>query len=107
MTSALTVQQRHLSLPDNCLFAPTELQISPSLSQPEFSRLGKALASVDQASDLWACDYAAAGKKRWGDDGLKLAAAATKLSVKSHVTTSCRIRARCFLLTLVTNFCGI
>jgi hypothetical protein len=93
MTSALTVQQRHLQLPDSCLFAPTELQISSEISQPEFSRLGKALASVDQASDLWACDYALAGQKRWDDEGLKLAATATKLSV-GYLNTGARIAER-------------
>jgi hypothetical protein len=93
MTSALTVQQRHLQLPDSCLFAPTELQISSEISQPEFSRLGKALASVDQASDLWACDYALAGQKRWDDEGLKLAATATKLSV-GYLKTGARIAER-------------
>jgi hypothetical protein len=94
MSSALTVQpSRHLALPECCLFAPTELQIGPALSQTEFSRLGKALSSVDQASDLWACDYALAGQKRWGDDGLKLAATATKLSV-GYLKTGARIAER-------------
>jgi hypothetical protein len=80
-STALTIDHRHLTLPDFCLFAPTELQIGPSVSQDEFSRLGKALAAVDQASDLWSCDYALAGQKRWGDEGLRVAAAATRLSV--------------------------
>ena len=93
MSAALTVQPRHLTLPECCLFAPTELQIGPALSQTEFSRLGKALSSVDQASDLWACDYALAGKNRWGEDGLKLAAAATKLSV-GYLKVSARIAER-------------
>src|ERR1700686_2250178 len=91
---ALTVNdRRHLALPDSCLFAPTELQVGPSLSQNEFSRLGKALASVDQASDLWACDYALAGQERWGDEGLKLAATATRLSV-GYLKVSARIAQR-------------
>ena len=90
----LTVNdRRHLALPDSCLFAPTELQIAPSLSQNEFSRLGNALASVDQASDLWACDYAFAGQTRWGDQGLELAAAATRLSV-GYLKVSARIAER-------------
>jgi len=93
MSAALTVQPRHLTLPECCLFAPTELQIGASLSQTEFSRLGKALSSVDQASDLWACDYALAGQKRWGDDGLKLAATATKLSV-GYLKVGARIAER-------------
>lgn len=93
MSAALTVQPRHLTLPECCLFAPTELQIGASLSQTEFSRLGKALSSVDQASDLWACDYALAGQKRWGDDGLKLAAAATKLSI-GYLKVGARIAER-------------
>jgi len=82
-----------LQLPDACLFAPTELSIPDSLSQSDFSRLGKALASVDQASDLWACDYALAGQKRWGDDGLKLAGTATNLSV-GYLKTGARIAER-------------
>jgi hypothetical protein len=94
MTTALTVQpQRHLQLPDSCLFAPTELQIGSEISQTEFSRLGKALASVDQASDLWACDYALAGQKHWGDERLKLAATATKLSV-GYLKVGARIAER-------------
>jgi hypothetical protein len=90
----LTVNdRRHLALPDSCLFAPTELQIGPSLSQNEFSRLGMALASVDQASDLWACDYALAGRERWGGEGLTLAAAATRLSI-GYLKVSARIAER-------------
>jgi hypothetical protein len=81
METTLAADCRHLALPDSCLFAPTELVIGSSLSQNEFSRLGTALASVDQASDLWACDYALAGRKRWGAEGLKLASTATRLSV--------------------------
>jgi hypothetical protein len=91
---ALTVNdRRHLALPDSCLFAPTELQIGPALSQNEFSRIGKALSAVDQASDLWACDYALAGQHRWGDEGLKLAATATRLSV-GYLKVSARIAQR-------------
>jgi|SRR5271156_4494470 len=92
-TSALVSQPRHFALPESCLFAPTELSIPASLSQTEFSTLGKALSSVDQASDLWACDYALAGQKHWGDEGLKIAAAATKLSV-GYLKISSRIAAR-------------
>jgi|SRR5579872_2958403 len=92
-TSLVVSQQRHLQLPDSCLFAPTELQIGSSISQTEFSRLGKALSAVDRASDLWACDYALAGQKRWGDEGLKLAATATKLSV-GYLKTGARIAER-------------
>src|SRR5580658_881622 len=93
MTDTLTISERHLTLPDFCLFAPTELQIGPSVSQNEFSRLGKALAAVDQASDLWSCDYALAGQKRWGDEGLKVAAAATRLSV-GYLKVGARIAER-------------
>jgi hypothetical protein len=93
MSAALRVQPRHLALPECCLFAPTELQIGPALSQTEFSRLGKALSSVDQASDLWACDYALAGQKRWGGDGLKLAHEATKLSI-GYLKVGARIAER-------------
>jgi hypothetical protein len=93
METTLTVDRRHLALPDSCLFAPTELVIGSSLSQNEFSRLGTALASVDQASDLWACDYALAGRKRWGLEGLKLASTATRLSV-GYLKISARIAER-------------
>jgi hypothetical protein len=93
METTLAVDRRHLSLPESCLFAPTELVIGSSLSQNEFSRLGTALASVDQASDLWACDYALAGRKRWGDEGLKLASTATRLSV-GYLKISARIAER-------------
>jgi hypothetical protein len=93
METTLAVDRRHLALPDSCLFAPTELQIGPSLSQNEFSRLGTALGSVDQASDLWACDYALAGQKRWGVEGLKLASTATRLSV-GYLKISARIAER-------------
>ena len=92
--TALTVaDRRHISLPECALFAPTELKIKPSLSQTEFARLGKALSSVDQASDLWTCDYALAGRKRWGDEGLKLVAAATRLSI-GYLKVSARIAER-------------
>jgi hypothetical protein len=92
-TSITVADRRHLTLPDCALFAPTELQINPSLSQAEFARLGKALSSVDQASDLWACDFALAGQKRWGDEGLKIAAASTRLSV-GYLKVSARIAER-------------
>jgi hypothetical protein len=93
-TQSLAInERRHLELPESCLFAPTELRIGPALSQNEFSRLGKALASVDQASDLWACDYALAGQNRWGDEGLAVAAAATRLSV-GYLKVSARIAER-------------
>jgi hypothetical protein len=92
-STALAIDHRHLTLPDFCLFAPTELQIGPSVSQNEFSRLGKALSAVDQASDLWSCDYALAGQKRWGDEGLKVAAAATRLSV-AYLKVGARIAER-------------
>jgi hypothetical protein len=93
MDSLTVSERRHLALPDGCLFSPTELQINPSLSQNEFSRLGKVLASVDHASDLWECDFALAGQKRWGDEGLKLAAAATRLSL-GYLKVSARIAER-------------
>ena len=93
METSLTADRRHLALPDTCLFSPTELVIDASLSQNEYSRLGKALASVDQASDLWACDFALAGRERWGDEGLKLAATATRLSV-GYLKVSARIAER-------------
>jgi hypothetical protein len=43
--------------------------------------VGKALSSVESASSLWACDFSAFAIDRWGkDEGLALAASATKLS---------------------------
>jgi hypothetical protein len=44
-------------------------------------RIGKALSSIDTASDLWACDFALHGMRQWGkDEGLALAESATGLS---------------------------
>jgi hypothetical protein len=80
MTTSLAVSPRHLALPQCCLFAPTELQISPVCSQEEFTRIGQALSAIDTADGLWQCDFAAYAMRRWGDEGLKLASEATKLA---------------------------
>lgn len=81
MSNALTVQPRHLALPECALFAPTELKLSYSTSRDEFVCIGQALLSVDSASDLWACDFALFGMRRYGkDDGIVLAEKATGYS---------------------------
>jgi hypothetical protein len=85
-SKALAVQRQSLtslSVP-GALFSPSELQIGYSTSQDEFMRIGKALSSIDTASDLWQCDFALHGMRRWGkDDGIVLAAKATGLSQHS------------------------
>lgn len=95
MSEALAVQQpqRHLQLPESCLFAPTELQIGATLSKDDFGRLGKALSAVDNASDLWQCDYSLYAVKRWGEAGVEIASAATKLS-KFSIKSFARIAER-------------
>jgi len=63
------------------MFSPTELQIGASTSQDEFVRIGKAIAAIADADQLWACDFALHGMRQWGqDDGLTLASSATGLS---------------------------
>jgi hypothetical protein len=82
-STALAVQRQSLtslSVP-GALFSPSELVIGISTSQDEFVRIGKALSSIDTASDLWACDFALHGMRHWGkDEGLALAESATGLS---------------------------
>lgn len=74
-TAALTVQPRHLALPDSCLFAPTELAIPTQISQNEYQKLGAGLSKLTDASGLWLADFVAFGD-RW-ENGLALASAAT------------------------------
>jgi hypothetical protein len=80
MSAALTVQPRHLALPECAMFAPTELAIPASISKEDFRQLGAALSKVDSASDLWSCDFALHAQRTWEDEGLDLAASATGLS---------------------------
>jgi hypothetical protein len=80
MSNALAVQRPSLTSLDvpGAMFSPSELVIGPSTSQDEFLRIGKALSSIDTASDLWQCDFALHGMRSWGTDaGLALAAKAT------------------------------
>lgn len=80
-TAIVPVQNRHVAFPECCLFAPTELQIGSQATAEEYTRIGKVISSVDGAADLWECDYALWGMKRFGEaEGLKLAASATNLS---------------------------
>lgn len=74
-TSALTVQQRHLALPDCAYFAPSELAIPDSISKERFVELAKGLSRIDSANDFWLAD-AANFSTRW-TDGLDLTAKAT------------------------------
>jgi len=83
MSSALTVSRPSLSslAVPGAMFSPTELQIGARTSQDEFVRIGKAITAIADADQLWACDFALHGMRRWGqDDGLALAASATGLS---------------------------
>jgi hypothetical protein len=83
MSTALALQRPSLTSLDvpGAMFSPSELQIGYSTSQDEFTRIGKALSSIDTASDLWQCDFALHGMRRWGkDDGIVLAAKATGYS---------------------------
>jgi hypothetical protein len=82
MSTAITVSQRHLALPECALFAPCELNISAACTPDEFRRIGAALVALDSADELWTCDLSQYAITRWGaEDGLKLAHEATKLSV--------------------------
>ena len=71
-TSALTVQQRHLALPEACLFAPSQLSIPRSISKEDFLVVAAKLKTVANAEDFWLADAAHFAKK-W-DDGLQLMA---------------------------------
>jgi hypothetical protein len=75
MSTSLVVSSRHLSLPEACLFAPTELSLPAQTTQSEYQKIGAGLSKIDQANDLWLADYAAFGLK-W-ENGLELASAAT------------------------------
>lgn len=81
MSTALALSERHLSLPESCLFSPTELSIPSGISKEDFSRLGRALAAIDQADGLWKADYALAAIEHFEkEEGLPIASAATGLS---------------------------
>jgi hypothetical protein len=69
------------------------LRISNDCSQSEFSRIGQALSAIDTADGLWQSDFALYAQRRWKDDGLELAAAATGLS-KFFLKRCARIAAR-------------
>jgi hypothetical protein len=81
MSTSLAVSQRHLALPDSCLFAPTELSISEACSQNDFIRIVRAVARLDQANDLWKADAALHSIRHWGkEEGLAITAEASGLS---------------------------
>jgi len=71
-TPALTVQPRHLSLPDACLVTPSQLSIPRSISKEDFLAVAAKLKALGQAEDFWLADAASFAKK-W-DDGLQLMA---------------------------------
>jgi hypothetical protein len=78
MSTSLTVQSRHLSLPECALFNPVALEISDACTQDEFSRIGRALSALGTADQLWECDLAwFAKRKGW----LKIASEATGIGV--------------------------
>jgi hypothetical protein len=72
MSSALTVQPRHLALPDACLVTPSQLSIPRSISKEDFLAVAAKLKALGQAEDFWLAD-AASFSKKW-DDGLQLMA---------------------------------
>lgn len=72
MSAALTVQPRHLSLPDACLVTPSQLSIPRSISKEDFLAVAAKLKALGQAEDFWLAD-AASFSKKW-DDGLQLMA---------------------------------
>lgn len=72
MSAALTVQPRHLSLPDACLVTPSQLSIPRSISKEDFLAVAAKLKALGQAEDFWLADAASFAKK-W-DDGLQLMA---------------------------------
>ena len=86
MSSSLMVSAPRPSLDSiahipGALFCPTELQIGPTTTRAEYERLGKALAALETADDLWMCDFTLWGLTRFGrDEGLAIACAATKMS---------------------------
>ena len=80
-TSLVVAQQRHLSLPDSCLFRPSELHIFPDCSVEDFERIVKAVVMLDQAEDLWVADASLHAFKTWKKEGLAIAAKAFGLSV--------------------------
>jgi hypothetical protein len=80
-TSALVVQQRHIALPECCLFRPSELQIEDTCTTEEFMQIGQALSAIDVADGLWQADFAAYAIRRWKDDGLAFAQEATNLTL--------------------------
>jgi hypothetical protein len=83
MSYALTVHRPSLesfAIP-GAMFSPCELAIGSSTSAEEYSRIGKAISAIGDADELWECDYALWGMKKFGsDEGLLLAANATGLS---------------------------
>src|SRR5271156_30192 len=93
MSTALTIKRQSLaslSVP-GAMFSPTELVIGSSTSPDEYRRIGKALVAIKDADELWQCDYAYEGMKRYGADaGLQLAHEATGLSLV-HLKRCARI----------------
>jgi hypothetical protein len=78
MSAALTVQHRHLAIPESCLFSPAALSIPAAISKEEFQKLGAALVALDTADGLWTCDLAHFAITRWGkEEGAEIARAAT------------------------------
>jgi hypothetical protein len=78
MSAALTVQPRHLAIPESCLFSPAALSIPAAISKEEFQKLGAALVALDTADGLWTCDLAHFAITRWGkEEGAEIARVAT------------------------------
>jgi hypothetical protein len=79
MTStAITVAHADLALPRGAMFHPKMLQIGVSTSREQYQQLGAGIQKIDDASQLWSCDYCLFGLRTWGkEEGLELAHAAT------------------------------
>jgi len=90
-TPALTVQPRHLALPDACLVTPSQLSIPRSISKEDFLAVAAKLKALGQAEDFWLAD-AASFSKKW-DDGLQLMAS-TVGRTKYHLVRVAQIAER-------------
>lgn len=77
-TSLAVADQNHFTLPVGALFHPKTLTIGASTSRAEYQRLGAGLQKIDDAGEIWSCDFCLFGIRNWGEkEGLELAHGAT------------------------------
>lgn len=82
--SDLTVQARHLTIPECALFSPSELTIAPNCTQNDFVRIVKAVAALDTAEGLWVADASLYAIEHFGrEKGLEIMAGATSYKTAS------------------------